>query len=145
MSLRSVITGNTLYGAETPAGTGISIGTGNNVAIFNNIIYGFTTGISKTTSVASTTLGYNNFFNNTTDVSNVTKGANDIALNPTFVDAVNADFRIGTNLKAKGFPGAFNGAGSSCIGYLDIGAVQREETGTITFGGTNYIDDMTIK
>jgi len=37
------------------------------------------------------------------------------------------DFSIGTNLKAKGFPGVF--PGSESTGYLDIGAVQREEAG----------------
>lgn len=37
------------------------------------------------------------------------------------------DFSIGTNLKAQGNPGAFPAALST--GYLDIGAVQRQEAG----------------
>jgi hypothetical protein len=37
------------------------------------------------------------------------------------------NFAIGTNLKAKGFPGAFP-AGLT-TGYLDIGAAQRQEAG----------------
>ena len=39
--------------------------------------------------------------------------------------ATDNDFTIGTNLKAKGFPGVFNGGHTT--GYLDIGAVQRVE------------------
>lgn len=43
------------------------------------------------------------------------------------------NFAIGTNLKALGFPGAFQ-AGLS-TGYLDIGAVQRQEAGSsVTVG-----------
>ena len=41
------------------------------------------------------------------------------------------NFGIGTNLKALGFPGAFQ-AGLT-TGYLDIGAVQRQEAGGASF------------
>lgn len=49
----------------------------------------------------------------------------------------NSNFAIGTNLKAQGYPGAF--AGGLSTGYMDIGAVQRQESGgaaggTCTFG-----------
>jgi hypothetical protein len=40
------------------------------------------------------------------------------------------NFAIGTNLKAKGFPGAFQGGLTT--GYMDIGAVQRQEAGAGT-------------
>lgn len=122
---------NTLYGAEIPTGVGINLSaTAIKSMIYNTIIYGFTTGISQTTAQLKSNFGdYNNFYNNTTDVTNYTKGSNDIALDPGFTDAVNADFRVGANMKAVGFPGSFAnmGAGASCIGYLDIGAVQRVE------------------
>lgn len=42
------------------------------------------------------------------------------------------DFSVGTNLKATGFPG--NLPGSATTGYMDIGAVQRQEP-TATAGG----------
>lgn len=41
---------------------------------------------------------------------------------------VGHNFAIGTNLKATGFPGLF--PGSESTGYLDTGAVQRQETGS---------------
>lgn len=44
------------------------------------------------------------------------------------------DFSIGTNLKAKGFPGAFP-AGLT-TSYLDIGAAQRQEAGG---GGQSFV------
>lgn len=44
------------------------------------------------------------------------------------------DFGIGTNLKAQGFPGAFPAALTT--GYLDIGAVQRQEAGSSGSGGS---------
>jgi len=80
------ILGNTLYGSESKVGVGIRIAaTSAGVSIFNNIIYGFVTGISKTTQQDSNIVDYNDFFNNTTDVSNIEKGRNDIALDPQFV------------------------------------------------------------
>jgi hypothetical protein len=42
------------------------------------------------------------------------------------------NFSIGTNLKAKGFPGTFQGMNGNTTGYLDIGAVQRQEAGGTT-------------
>ena len=71
---------------------------------------------------------YNDFFGNTTAArNNFVTGPNDLALDPTFTNAGAGDFSIGTNLKAAGFPGTFP-AGLS-TGYLDIGAVQRQESG----------------
>lgn len=117
----------TLYGAETPAGTGIDIDNIlENIQITNTIIYGFTTGINQATGVSTTALiDYNNFFNNTTDRTNVEVGAHDTALDPQFTNAAAGDFSVGANMKAVGFPGVFPGGLST--GYLDIGAVQRQE------------------
>jgi len=47
--------------------------------------------------------------------------------NIVFQVTTGRNFAIGTNLKAKGFLGAFPGALTT--GYLDIGAVQRKEAG----------------
>lgn len=123
---------NTLYGAETPAGTGFNLPTTTvtKTRFIGNIIYGFTTGVNAGTNVGSNFWDYNNFYNNTTDRTNVTAGDNDLAVDPQFTDAAGGDFSIGTNLKAAGFPGAF--PGSSTTGYLDVGAVQRTEPATQT-------------
>lgn len=118
---------NTIYGAETPAGTGITLlaTTSTESLFFGNIIYGFTTGATAAAAVESNYWNYNNFYNNTTNRTNVTAGANDLAVDPQFVDAANGNFAIGGNLRAAGIPGSFNGA--STTGYLDVGAVQRKE------------------
>ena len=68
---------------------------------------------------------YNNYYNNTTDnTHNIDVQDSELELDPQYNDATNGDFSIGTNLKAKG-PSEFP-AGTS-TGYIDIGAVQREE------------------
>ena len=133
---RTLVMNCTLFGAETPAGTGI-LSTAGTAAVacefFNNIIYGFTTGVNWATVVTDSIWDYNNFYNNTTDRTNVTAGVHDLALDPQFTNTGTGDFSIGTNLKAAGFPGAFQ-AGTS-TGYLDIGAVQRVEP---TGGGASW-------
>lgn len=48
------------------------------------------------------------------------------------------NFAIGTNLKAQGFPGLFNG--SETTGYLDIGAVQRQETSGSSGGSCTFVN-----
>lgn len=68
----------------------------------------------------------NNFHGNSGAArTNFPVGTDDVALDPQFVDAANGNFAIGTNLRGMGFPGAFPGGLST--GYLDIGAVQRQE------------------
>lgn len=126
-STASTIISNTLFGAATPAGTGINIAStaSTHLVVMNNTISGFATGINSAASVGVNFFDYNNFFNNTTDRVNVTAGPNDTALDPGFADAANGNFAIGANLRAKGFPGVFPGGLST--GYLDIGAVQRQE------------------
>lgn len=39
------------------------------------------------------------------------------------------NFQIGTNLRAQGFPSFTNATNSQTTGYMDIGAVQRQEAG----------------
>lgn len=78
----------TLYGAENKLGLGMNLATGATAVRFtNNIVYGFTTGITAADTQAIMYDDYNNYFNNTNDVSAAgqwQKGANDIALNPNF-------------------------------------------------------------
>ncbi len=45
-----------------------------------------------------------------------------------------SDFRIGSGLQGKGFPGIFSQ--STTVGQLDIGAVQRKEMGTASASAT---------
>ena len=65
--------------------------------------------------------------NNTSNMVNVSTGTNSLFVDPGFTDAPNGDFSIGENLKEKAFPGTF--PGGLTTGHLDMGAVQREETG----------------
>jgi hypothetical protein len=81
------IMNNTLYGTEAKTGTGINLSGANSSGnkVMNNIIYGFTTGISVGTGPAPANLSLNNdFYNNTTDVSNWVKDPSDLAINPQF-------------------------------------------------------------
>lgn len=131
-----IIMNNTIFGAETPAGTGISAAStqATGITLVGNIIYGWTTGVSFNASSSSALSEYNNFYNNTTNSSNITAGSTDLAVDPAFTDSSTADFSIGTALKAAGFPGLLPGSGST--GYLDIGAVQRVEPAAS--GGGSY-------
>lgn len=128
----NTVTNNTIFGKETSlVGTGILMANAATTIdnIFsNNIIYGWATPIAQTTTQYKSNQGqYNDIYNNTNPVSNYSLDVTDLALNPTFTNTTTHDFSIGTNLKAQAFPGVFNGSGST--GYLDIGSVQRIETG----------------
>lgn len=59
---------------------------------------------------------------------NVTADATDITTDPLFTNAAGGDFSLGSTspCKATGFPGQFLG---SNLGYMDMGAVQRQESG----------------
>lgn len=84
-----LLANNTLYGSEAKIGTGIALTSSvavNNVFL-NNIIYGFTTGISQTTTQNKSNMGaFNDFYNNTTDTSLYYKDGSDIAVNPAFAN-----------------------------------------------------------
>jgi hypothetical protein len=78
---------NTFYGYETPTGTGITFAAGSTLMrVTNNIIYGFTTGITHADSGQLGGYGnWNDFYNNTTDRnSGWQTGADSLALNPSF-------------------------------------------------------------
>ena len=124
------ICNNTIYNCTT----GIAASDSAAIIVRNNIIDTCTTGINWTTEQKDNYFDYNNYYNNTSNMVNVTTGTNSTFLDPGFTDAPNGDFSIGENLSAKGFPGTFPGGLS--VGYLDIGAVQREETGGGGSGST---------
>jgi parallel beta-helix repeat protein len=125
----AIILCNTIYNSTT----GISATDSKKAIIFGNIINSCTTGLSWTTEQKSNYFDYNDYYNNTSNMVNVSTGTNSIFLDPTFTDAPNGNFTVGTNMKAKGFPGAFPGGLST--GYLDIGAVQRIEPAAGGGGG----------
>lgn len=204
------VQGNTLYGLEDKMGIGIDYAGVGNTFTENNIIYGFVTGVNRTSVNLQDYDNYNVYFDNTTNATNFAMGRNDITTNPTFttvaeltgstattsgsvltqtgafsgitvgqdylyiasgtgitagyygITAFDANtvtldiapgtsavadkvwkittgrnWAVGTNDKATGFPGAFNG--SSTTGYLDIGAVQRQEAGTNTTVAYSFI------
>lgn len=122
---------NTVYNCTT----GVLLATSHSKIVFmNNLIANCTTGFSIGATINSLWINYNGWASNTADISGASKGANDVTAVADFVDAPNADFRIGNNFKALGFPGAFTGAHANCIGYLDIGAVQKANTTTTAIG-----------
>ena len=84
-------------------------------------------GASFTSSTpAAFDVDYNDYYGNATAArNNVPTGPNDQAVDPGFTDRAGGNFAIGTALKALGYPGLFPGGLST--GYLDIGAVQRQE------------------
>ena len=122
--INCTINGNT--GASTDGVSGTTPPAGNifyNNIVANNGRYGvnFTDGDSVATD-------FNNYYVNSTAArNNFPTGAGDIALDPGYTDATNGDFSVGTNMKAVGWPGVFPSGAST--GYLDIGAVQRQEAG----------------
>lgn len=69
---------------------------------------------------------YNCYFNNTSaNLSNITAGPHDTTSDPSFASATN--LAVGTSMRALGYPGTFPDGVS--IGFLDLGAVQRQEAG----------------
>ncbi len=108
--------------------------------VLNNIFSDCATfGVFQNTRQDRNLFDHNAYFNNGTDVNNTTKGPNSISgTDPQFTDAPNGDFSIGTNLKGKGYPGAFDGGLS--IGSVDMGAVQRIEAAA----GGSYAGGFTV-
>lgn len=87
-----IVCNNTFYGAENKLGIALNLASSFKYMVFlNNIIYGFTTGISFVTTNMSNHDDYNNYFNNTTDIGTAaawSKGKNDKALDPQFTNVV---------------------------------------------------------
>lgn len=128
---------NTFYSNSTAGITGAG---GQRQMIINNIFNDNLVGVTNTSgSDKSWFLDYNDFEGNGTPVTNVDRGPNTLSLDPVFGGADAGDFSIGTNLKAAAYPGIFGGGLTT--GYLDTGAVQREEAGsaaaTTAYGFSN--------
>lgn len=85
-------------------------------------------------SGARTVIRNNDFHGNTSGKYNPSTAVGAISesestSDPTFVDAANRNFAIGTNLKELGNPAANIGSTGSTRSYVDIGVAQRQESG----------------
>ena len=123
----------TINGNTGVATDGINMTTpGNSLyRMFNTIISNNGDDGVEATDGDNALVDYNNFYGNAGSARvNFPTGENDIALDPTFTNAAGGNFAVGTNMKAAGFPGLFPSGTST--GYLDIGAVQRQEGGGAT-------------
>lgn len=122
----------TSYGNTGASSDGASLDGGGSLnQIFNCIFasngaYGIDYDASTTNSIFLDFTDYNNFNGNATAaVNNGATQAHDSTADPQFTNAASDNFAIGTNLKGLGFPGSYPSGLS--VGYVDIGAVQREE------------------
>ena len=73
---------------------------------------------------------------------NAQVASSEFTTDPAFTNAAGGDFSIGSTspAKATGYPGAFLGGST---GYLDIGAVQRQEAGG--GGNANILGGSTVR
>lgn len=92
----AVFWGNTLVGYPTPRGTGMQFITATtDLSLLNNIIYGFTTGVTHADTQFVAYSDFNDFYNNTTNRTNVQVGPNDKALDPQFTSLSSIDGTAG--------------------------------------------------
>lgn len=110
-----------------------------NIAFFNNIFQNngdaaneYNVEFVANTAELVSRHGYNCFntasAGGSANLFNVTADGTEIATDPSFTNAAGGDFSLGSSspCKATGFPGQFLGAN---LGYMDMGAVQRQEAG----------------
>lgn len=136
----ALIISNTLYGASTPAGSGISFAASSGgINLISNIISNWTTGINGAGSITVQYSLNNNFFGNTTARTNWSAGTGDIAVDPAFVNPATGNFATGINVQRLGFFGTSFPAGTTAT-YDDIGAAQADQAGFFTdVTGANVI------
>lgn len=129
---QALIIGNTLYGAGTPAGTGLSFAASSGgINLISNIISSWTTGVSGAGAITAQFSLNNDFYGNTTDRTNWSAGSGDIALDPAFVSAGTGNFATGTNVQRVGGLGTSLPSGLTAT-YDDIGAAQADFTSWFT-------------
>lgn len=88
----------------------------------------YTAGTAESVGIHSHNVFFHSGGGGGANLSGLTANSTELTSDPQFVDPANGDFRLGSSspAKAAGFPGQFlNGP----LGYLDIGAVQRQEAG----------------
>lgn len=130
------VLGNTINGNSVSGKYGIlnTTTTAESHIVLNNIITNFGTGgsgggVKGAAGHNFLIAGFNHFHNNSEGneiaVTKIIDYGNNQTTDPTFTNAAGGDYSVGTNAKAKGFPSAFKGGGSTS--YVDTGAVQRME------------------
>ncbi len=83
----SLVYANTIYGYSTPIASSIGVGYATGVTdtqVVNNIIIGWSTGISHADNQSVAFSDYNDLFNNTTPSTNWQTGAHSVAVDPQF-------------------------------------------------------------
>lgn len=140
--VHSVFDGNTSYGQSVDDfityvnctfednSSGVNTSNSNTVAAFINCAFTNNTdyGISGNTGVIFLEINCGFFGNGTapTDVASTVIQENRVTTDPQYVGAGARNYAIGTNWKALGRGGFESG---DMTGFVDIGAVQREEAG----------------
>lgn len=132
-----VILSNTIYG-NTLAGLEVT-DTDTRVMLYNNIIMNTNSAdIVKWTAGNAQLVsshGYNLFFSSSTGVLNgLTANSTELTSDPLFTTPGSGDFTLqtGSPAKATAYPGVFLGGNT---GYLDMGALQRQEPAGGSGGG----------
>ncbi len=135
----TIISSNTLYGASTPAGSGLAFAASSGgINLISNIFANWTTGVNGGGAITAQFAMNNNFFGNTTDRINFAIGAGDISLNPGFVNAASGNFATGINMQRVGGLSSAFPAGLTST-YRDIGAAQADQSLWFTDIGENNV------
>lgn len=145
-SLNGVVSNNTIDNGQSDGIVLTAQTVVPNYAIYNNIISNcsqasktglkVTSGTAATSDRIATLINYNCVYNCTTSYSGISAGANDVSTDPQYTDQAGGDYRLGSAspCKGTGHPGTFLNAGNN-VGYIDIGALQRQESGGGGVGG----------
>ena len=94
------IINNTLYGGETPNGTGIHVTDGGAAIVLNNILANAATGISIQGASSQTVLGRNFFHGNGTPGATGSNPILDLDTNPLFVNPATGNFYLADGAEA---------------------------------------------
>ncbi|HZI93574.1 MAG TPA: right-handed parallel beta-helix repeat-containing protein [Patescibacteria group bacterium] len=145
VNAQGILIAHNTFDANTSDGIEFSGANVSGYSLINNIHSnngGYGLNFSATTDVSLIGLGVillgSDFYNNSSGPYNptpLTVSENEQTLDPTYTNAAGADFSIGTNLKAKGYPVGGTlaiGTGSSTYSYVDPGAAQRQEASAST-------------
>jgi hypothetical protein len=143
----TLISGNTIYGCGN---SGVQVSDAQNMVILTNNIFQdngnaageynveYTAGSAELYGVHYNNIFYHQGGGGGANLSGLTVNSTELTTDPLFVDAASGNFAVSASspAKAAGHPGAMPGGLST--GYLDIGAVQRQESaggGSFAFVG----------
>ena len=140
---QSLAHGNGRHGVNATTAAAMDGTTIRGSLLTSNVSCGINSAVTNWTT-ARGAVARNGFWNNGTNRCRVVAGVGDVELaagaNP-FVDSASGDFRLnstasaGAVLRAAGWPGLLPYGGT---GYLDIGPLQHEDSGTPSSTPTSY-------